>query len=245
MKHLKAYDTEADKTAGQASLYLPSLIKVRNPLAVYGSGNYVKNGLIFQLDGIHKGQTDNAWTDLIGGHVFTNNGCTALENGWQISNTTSTYNSLRNTDTLPFGSNSYSTHTIECVYYTPDTRGMIVFVPKTENTIIFAYASNRYYLRSKTSDYLYGATSISTQGTHIVSLNINGGLRDNNLALNRLTNTDYFSNGTYNGIGARSNNASYSFNGTIYAIRVYNRLLTVDEMRHNQKEDKKRFGLSI
>lgn len=245
MKFIKVYDTEANKTTGQSSLYPPSIIKVRDPLNVYyTAGNYIKNGLIFQLDGIHKGTTANAWTDLIGGYIFTNSGATSEENNWNISNTTSTGNGLKNTDTLPFGTDSYLTHTIEVVYYTPDTRGMVVFIPKSSNTIIFGYANNRYYLRSTTSDYVYDSTtSFSTQGLHTVSLNTNGGIRDLSLSLKKSTTQDYYSNGTYNGIGCRSNNNTYSFNGKIYAIRVYNRLLTTAEMMHNQKEDIKRFNL--
>ena len=31
----------------------------------------------------------------------------------------------------------------------------------------------------------------------------------------------------------------------IYAIRIYNRLLTLDEMKHNQMVDNKRFNLGL
>ena len=75
-------------------------------------------------------------------------------------------------------------------------------------------------------------------------MNYNGGLMDTNVALNRITGTNYFQpSSNYNGIGADSATGNYSFQGKIYAIRVYNRLLTTDEMIHNQQMDIARFRL--
>lgn len=246
MKNLRIYNTETERTADISNMPLPYIQVVRDTdYSIFGdgAGAYIQDGLVFQLDGIHKGPTANAWTDLVGGKVFTNTGCTPLVKGWQITNTTSTYNSLRNNDTLAFGSGSYATHTIEIVYNTSLTRGQILFLPKTANSIIFCIASNKYfYLRSSTSQKLYATPNQSSpSGLHTVSLNINGGLIDGTTSLSQVSNTDYFGVGSWNGIGARSTNATYSFDGIIYAIRVYNRLLSAEEMQHNQKKDIRRF----
>ena len=244
MKYLKAYNTDTERSADLINMPLPYVTYARDTEEVFADGGYIRDGLVFQLDGIQKGPNTNAWTDLVGGHVFTNNGCTAIDKGWQITNTTSTYNSLRNTDTLPFASGSYSTHTIEVVFNTFATRAQILFLPKTADSILFCIGSNKFfYLRPTTSQKLYSTPSQSaiSGNTHTVSLNINGGIIDTTTTLSQVSNTDYFGVGTYNGIGARSNNANYSFTGNIYAIRIYNRHLTIDEMRHNQQVDVKRF----
>ncbi len=90
-------------------------------------------GLIFCVDGLIDNNNDNGWSSVMNyNHFFTNNGCTRISNGWQITNTTSTYNSLRFADTLPFGSGSFSTCTIECVYSSYQSRGEIIFQPKLQ-----------------------------------------------------------------------------------------------------------------
>ena len=243
MKHLRVYDTETDKNSdsfSSAVSSLPVMIKVRNPLSVTYGRNYIENGLVFHLDGIDKGSTANAWTDLIGGHVFTNNGCTALENCWQITNTTSTYNSLRNTDTLSF---PQTTHTIEVCYDSTKTVGLM-FIPKDANNIAMGIVAQQRYIWNTTTTTEWHLPSGSVIGPHTISCNTQLGLFDKTL---RMTNigSNSWNRGTYNGIGARSNNATYSFNGKIYAIRIYNRLLSADEMRHNQMIDNKRFNLGL
>ena len=251
MKFIKVYDTEADKITGQSSLYPPSIIKVRDPLNVYyTAGNYIKNGLIFQLDGIHKGTTANAWTDLIGGIVFANNGATEGENYWEFTNSTSTYNSLRNTGSLPFGANSWNTHTIEAVYESTLTRAQVILIPKTNSTLCIGFSginTYRFLIATSSSEcQIDAANNTSIRGFHTASVNYNGGLMDGSVSLNRITGSNYFqASSNYNGIGADSATANYSFQGKIYAIRVYNRLLTTAEMMHNQKEDIKRFNLGV
>lgn len=51
--------------------------------------------------------------------------------------------------------------------------------------------------------------------------------------------------GTSDGLGGSASNACGLENGHIYAIRIYNRALTADEISKNFALDKKRFGLNI
>lgn len=239
MKNLRIYNTETERTTDISNMSLPYIQVVRDTdYSIFGNGAgaYIQDGLVFQLDGIHKGPTADAWTDLVGGKVFTNTGCTPLVNGWQITNTTSTYNSLRNTDTLTLPQASY---TIEVCYNSTKTTGLM-FIPKDANNISLGLvAQTRFIWTTGTTNEL-SISSGTLAGLHTVSANASRGLLDGVTQLTK-SGSNSWSRGTYNGIGARSTNATYSFNGTIYAIRIYNRQLSYDEMTHNQKEDIRRF----
>ena len=52
-------------------------------------------------------------------------------------------------------------------------------------------------------------------------------------------------NGTTIGLRYYGTNKQNIFKGTIYAIRIYNRILTADEMKHNQRIDNERYGLGL
>lgn len=209
---------------------------------------YITSGLVFHLDGLNKGENADAWTDLVGGIVFTNNGAVATPNGWLIYNSSSS-NSLRNTDAdLSW---SMLTSTIEVVYTTARTTVQIGFLPKTDGAIAFGFrnatSGESFYISnySSSANNKVLTSPIAIRGTHTVSLNINGGLIDLDNALTATKTNAYLAHGTYNEVGARDTNTTYSFNGNIYSIRIYNRLLTESEMRHNQLVDNQRFSLNL
>lgn len=236
MKYLKGYDTNSEQSTDIINLYLPYVTYTRDTGKIYADGGYISDGLVFQLDGIQKGHNANAWTDLVGDHVFTNNGCTAIDKGWQISNTTSTYNSLRNTDTLSF---PQTTYTIEVCFYSTKATGL-VFAPMGANNISFGMVADKRIIWNNSSTAEWTISSGTFIGKNYFSVNSVRALYNVETQMTKGNNNNWIT-GTYNGIGARSNNATYSFNGIIYAIRIYNRQLSYDEMKHNQQVDTKRF----
>lgn len=246
MKHLRVYDSETAKNSDSLSSAvssLPVMIKVRNPLSVTYDGNYIENGLVLHLDGIDKGSTANAWTDLIGGHVFTKNNTSVTTNddSFSFNGTSGCY--LKNTDTLSF---NYLTHTIEACYHATNTSGSaILFETNVANNIMFGYYNTTKVIictngSSQPSAGHYFANNM--YGVHTASVNASNAL--NNLTYQRTSVVnEFFSSSGSNTIGART--TGIYFIGKIYSIRIYNRLLTIDEMRHNQMIDNKRFNLGL
>lgn len=243
MKYLRAYDNETQRALNEYSLGLPNLVKVREPLKVYADGNYIKYGLIFHLDGWCC-EDDSGWTDIVSNITFVNNGCDRGKGGaWIIPNTTSTKNSLRYDRALPFASGTWNTHTIECVYYTIASRAQSFLSPMSNNTISIGLSAvaNRFLISTSSSNCQYDTpTGTSARGFHTVSINVSGGLMDGSISITNTPGNNCLIAGGYSGIGA-SSATNYPFDGEIYAIRVYNRLLSVEEMRINQKIDMKRF----
>ena len=242
MKYLKAYNTETDKL-NDTSKILPYMITVRNPLDIHFMRHYISNGLVFHLDGIEKGPTENSWTDLIGGKVFTNYGGVSLQNGWQFTNDlSSTHNNMRNTSTLSF---SETTHTIEVCYYAPANKYGLIFLNKASGGICFGIQSAmNNIIWSSNSKPMWTKSSGNFTGYNTISVNTSRGIANINTTLTAGSNNSW-SKGDYNGIGGRSYSYTYEFTGTIYAIRIYNRLLSEAEMKHNQMIDNKRFNLGL
>lgn len=215
-------------------------IRRRGMMAHGGGGmGYITDGLVLHLDGIDKGTTDTTkWVDLVGGLVWVNDGAVRGDTYWQFNNT-STYYVLKNTDVLSFGVNS---HTIEVCYDSTKNSGLI-FAPKTNNVITLGLGDSTQIVWN-TGAYKPVWQSTSLVGVHAISVNKARALQDLTMQLSSAIN-DYFGGGAYNGIGGRSTNTSYQFNGKIYAIRIYNRLLSYDEMQQNQRIDNERFGLGL
>ena len=202
---------------------------------------YIQDGLIFHLDGINKGTTDpTKWVDLVGGVLFTNNGAINEATYWQFNNTTSTYLGLRNDDELLF---PYLTHTIEVCFEKEKENGLI-FITKTADNIAFGMEGNNIVWLNGSLKNIWDGVN-ARLGIHTISVSQNIALQDLIHNLTKGTKMDAWSLPSFNGIGYRSNNANFQFKGKIYAIRIYNRLLTEDEMRHNQLVDNERFQLGL
>ena len=206
---------------------------------------YIRNGLVFQLDGIDKG-TDNTskWVDLVGGITFTEVG------GNNIHDT--------NCITLPgsrrlTGSSSpafaSTTHTIEIAMYPQQVgwQGIVAFKP---SSVALYQDGDNYihggYMQGTSSNFPRTNGKVSTANKVYLL-----GFARGNYMLNGAYSTSTMATANRSGmassvIGSLSSTAnSYTFKGKIYAIRVYNRLLTEDELRHNQQVDNERFNLNL
>lgn len=203
----------------------------------YDELGYVKAGKIFHLDGIDKGNTSGAWTDLVGGFVFTNKGSvSSTSNGWYFDGINSV---LRCMNTSIFSANVNTTVEI-CLASTSAT--YCAFIAQFVNSVPLFYVNNSdvtFLQRQKTYTLKKGA------GTHCYSYNLTNGCEDG-VAVSPNSGIDYWNNnGGDTAIGARNGGAGARFNGTIYSIRVYNRRLSYAEMLHNQQVDNERFGLGL
>lgn len=205
---------------------------------------YSYEGLVMRLDGIRKGNAEGAWKDLVGGVFFTNYGC------------------IFNTDNVQFPSDSWgyltglmqgvpsATGTIEIVFEADNLSGenRFLFYPSTTGCLCVAYANTlNTFIWGITDTYARTMfTPSKLSGKTVVSFNgLAGGVQDKSALLaNGVNSFGDPTDTTY--IGRRGGStASQKFVGKIYAIRIYNRQLTMNEILHNQQIDNERFNLGL
>lgn len=197
---------------------------------------YISDGLVLWMDGINKGNIENAWVDQISGHVFEGiNNPTFGDNCVLFDKTKQQY--FRNNSFIPPQS---IVGTIEVVYeitnvnatspfFMSDKTGSIAFLATNNNAAIsinrslyftaFRIAKGSYSCIS-TRRLLNGVEMPSTGGDYL-----------------------YPNNAAYNTIGVRLGRTDF-IDGKIFCIRIYDRQLSLTEQLRNYKADKIRFGLT-
>lgn len=197
--------------------------------------DYIKDGLIFWLDGIDKGNDPTAWTDLIGGYTFPySEGAVIESNG--VANIYS--QSVQQAFDAPA-----NTHTIEGVSdYCTVAYGLLLYGKKGRDVVLSnggGYIATGDITDGRCLTFRTDLRTSTALSCHADFLMLNGNIHT-------YTGTDHWGVG-YNGkfiIGGR-NNVSYRNTSKIYSIRIYNRKLTEEEMLHNQRIDNKRFNLGL
>lgn len=210
-----------------------------NPYDEYG---YIKKGKVFHLDGIDKGNTANTWTDLIAGYTFPYNQYSTVElDGVSFSGGTKNAGWIQSEQTVVRGAFPTTTCTIECVF--TSISGNCLFNSGRDQNITFALSTHKYhFFPLNTSQKCYSC--VNSAGTHTVSLNNNLGVEDGQELVS--TNaTAWQQTAGYMAIGARNYGSTNPFTGKVFSIRIYNRLLTKEEMLHNQEVDNIRFNLGL
>lgn len=218
----------------------------------FQSKNYIQDGLVFEVDGTDKRSHDNyCWVDKIGGIRFTNLGnVIEIDNGFRFNGTSNSI--LQGSSTLQ--NCEYNKCTIEvvlkssvssgkwspvvsfcdwnepqnnyigvCSWNSSDTNNIhsIGFTAKSVGPNIHAYALPKDSLVT---------VSMMNQQPILVNKKL--------VSTTTSTKRGCFSNRNFAYIGGRiDGNTKTLFTGDIYAIRVYNRLLTHEEMIHNQQID--------
>lgn len=221
--------------------------------------------LLLHLDGFVKGETADAWTDLIDDLVFPNHGATAEEKGWDLDGQNDWLGYDATSYNLPF---SMENCTIEVCFYDKAINqgtgvpGSTAFLCSFgSQSAAGTNQSNGAYVNlcdSSNSKYIngcylngginvYADPLVDTVAANTLSINKNNALH-NGQALSSL-GTNHWANvkgGRLIGVQNHGSNGKQNyFNGKIYAIRVYNRILTPAEMLHNQHVDNERFGLGL
>ena len=194
---------------------------------------YVQDGLVFQLDGIDKGNVEGAWVDRKAGRQFTLNNCIVNSNNIQFNGTDSEaiYNQL-----LDFG----TTTTLEVVFTREKAFGTIIS-SGTKVELRALQETSGYKYRYFSGNQVTGQTFPDPTAIHTLSIPTSGRPILDQIAQaktykNFFTGSDTDTN-TYVG-GGPSNSK-----GKIYSIRIYNRNLTQDEMLKNQMIDIERFNI--
>lgn len=200
--------------------------------ALYG-GLYVQDGLVFQMDRAYE-CTAAKWKDFIGGVEFNGSGVTLDSDNVPYFNGSAQYIKAS-------GSNhSAATHTIEIIFK-PNSIGYThIYSEGGQGELVASYLGNGNFTGSMGSSPIKWAQPSLGTGLYAVSSAGSARAYANKVGLSAGTFGDYWSSGGTCRIGARAGGGN-NFNGKIYAIRIYNRLLTEQEILANQDIDLKRF----
>ena len=192
---------------------------------------YVQDGLVFQLDGIDKGNVEGAWVDRKAGKQFTLNNCIVNSDNIQFNGTDSSavYNQL-----LDFG----TTTTLEVVFTREKVFGTIIS-SGDKIQLIALQENDGYKYRYFSGNQVTGMVFPDTTTIHTLSIPTSGRPILDQIAQPKTFKDFYTVSDTNTHVGG---NPSYS-KGKIYSIRIYNRNLTSAEMMKNQMIDIERFNI--
>lgn len=208
----------------------------RNLLVNDKLSSYIADGLAFQLCG--EDATSTNWIDRIGKKEFILSNCT-LGNKCVCFNGTNSFG-----QSGVFGWNA-DTSTIEIVFKQNNANNFqLMFISPTANTIAFGAVSGKSCIWvSNNNTHSYPTI---TYNDKIKTVSINANLSYYNLNSVSKGGIDYWSNnGSHTYIGCRKEPNQDFFNGNIYQIRIYNRLLSAKEILYNQNIDFNKYGITI
>ena len=199
------------------------------------SMDYVKDGLVFWLDGTDASASE--WVDRVGGMVFTMHNIQLVTNGGvKFAGNNTSYG--HNPSTYNYG---YNTHTIEVVCDLNGEKQKCLIASTLSGTVCFGlYGGNGIFTGNGTQQKNWRIPSY--YGIHVYSTYADKFYRDKTeLTNNALDSFGIKSGGTY--LGVKGSDMAYLFNGTIYQIRIYNRHLTEEEILYNQTIDINRYSI--
>jgi hypothetical protein len=214
-------------------------MEIRRRLLMQDSNKcpYITDGLVLWMDGIENGNVTGAWVDQIAGHVFQGvNDPEMLDNCVKL-NGTNQYFQCTTFAEYPKVGNA----TIEVC--DDISNQSLIYMPSTNDQIAYGYY-NRGAIWCTVSSIT--RQLIPVPAPHIGTVSVTDGLCVSNGApVSFMENADFWAgaDGTAY-IGCRQGRVRFA-QGKIYAIRIYNRHLTADEMIHNQRIDNKRFKLGL
>ena len=203
----------------------------------YDENSYIQDGLVFQLDGINKGSNQGYWTDLVGGIQFTipeSEYLTEETNGFTWIGDVN----MPNSGTMPNG----ETYTVEIAMFSKGLASLSktsIFATRTGNTkgnIQITRWDNNFLCIARTNSV--AASSLVDNTFMTISFNTQAACINKNQV--QFNGVSEFMTQSVTGVGKTS--LYPGMRGTIYAIRIYNKQLTLAEMQFNQDIDLKRFG---
>lgn len=234
-------------------IYKGTTLEWEKSVPIPDADAYIQDGLVFQLDGIDKGNVEGAWVDRKAGRQFTLNNCIVNSDNIEFNGTDSEAidNDNYKLPTVP------EKYTIEVVLYYGG--GSILTQNKSSSSsygspIMAALSSTINYLTIGRNLYavealpknkymcLQAQSRDSTLDT--VQVNYNG----NVLASRSSTIAENFYDYGWSSVGcvwtSYTSKAGHLL-GKVYSIRLYNRVLTEEELYNNMVVDYMRFKIPI
>lgn len=191
--------------------------------------DYIQDGLVFWLKG--DTATLNEWVDVVSNKSFTMHNI-SLTNGGVVFNGSNSYGECVGS----IGFNS-SVGTIELVSNHNVGNQYQWLFHSPSNTIMFAFYTGKLFNRHLGPFY-----QIINTGFHTVSSNDSMCYQDGIAAQKNGTSGGSAKSGNIF-VGCRTKNDGCWFKGTIYQIRIYNRILTEEEVLHNAAIDMNKYNI--
>lgn len=213
-------------------IYKGTTLEWEKSVPIPDADAYIQDGLVFQLDGIDKG--NDAWIDRKGQKEFVLHNVVTNSNNMEFNGTNSY---AECSSTLGYDS---ATHTLEVVWEGNKVTGVPFFGgPTSAELCLLPQGTPLRRLSFGT-----GMNFIVNQPDELKMISANA----DNIIYNAGwigTSAELEANDSYNQTVASVGRYKFSnyFRGKIYAIRVYDRKLTTLEMLQNQLIDIQRFGL--
>lgn len=213
-------------------IYKGTTLEWEKSVPIPDADAYIQDGLVFQLDGIDKG--NDAWIDRKGQKEFVLHNVVTNSNNMEFNGTNSY---AECSSTLGYDS---ATHTLEVVWEGNKVTGVPFFGgPTSAELCLLPQGTPLRRLSFGT-----GMNFIVNQPDELKMISANA----DNIIYNAGwigTSAELETNDSYNQTVASVGRYKFSnyFRGKIYAIRVYNRKLSALEMLQNQLIDIERFGL--
>ena len=201
---------------------------------------YIDDGLVLWLDCADA--TTSVWTDKIGNRTINLYNVTKDNIGGVSFNGSSSYGKYANSINY-----SRSSCTIEAVIKSvADKEGGIFCDTQGGLSLLFNSAGSVANGASKAYDFSKWNAVIA--GLHVITLANNVGYEDGVLlTTNGTASLGGNDTGTYLGrrdVNTNKNGVRSPFEGTIYQVRIYNRLLTQEEIAYNHGVDIRKYGIS-
>lgn len=215
-------------------IYKGTTLEWEKSVPIPDADAYIQDGLVFQLDGIEKGDSPTTWTDRKGQKEFVLHNVVTNSNNMEFNGTNSY---AECSSTLGYDS---ATHTLEVVWEGNKVTGVPFFGgPTSAELCLLPQGTPLRRLSFGT-----GMNFIANQPDELKMISANA----DNIIYNAGwigTSAELEDNASYNQTVASVGRYKFSnyFRGKIYAIRVYDRKLTTLEMLQNQLIDIERFGL--
>lgn len=215
---------------------------------------YVQDGLVFQLDGIDKGNVEGAWVDRKAGRQFTLNNCIVNSDNIEFNGTDSS--AIDNDNyTLPTVPKDY---TIEVVLYYGGGSGILtqnsssgygspMMVALYSTAYYFTIGRNLYAVEALPEKKYMCLQALAKGQDNTIQVNCNGDVLASRRGNNSIINNDFFAYGrpSIGCVWTSSTEKSGNLLGKVYSIRLYNRLLTEEERYNNMVVDYMRFRIPI
>ncbi|MBQ9954662.1 MAG: hypothetical protein IJO87_04435 [Eggerthellaceae bacterium] len=203
------------------------------------AADYIQDGLLMMLDGIEDGGEDGKWMDLVGGNHFENVNATKISNGYSFDGTQ--YLQCVGGTVYQWGSADERGRTFEIVieFYGNNATEVAFMMPtgisfgRTTKSLLINSGINQPTFPDPFAPFGKGVMTFSRNNVEGAYINGEKVLSDGS--------TNFDGTGLILYIGRRPS-GSY-FKGIVHAIRLYNRVLTKEEILYNQTLDSARFRL--
>ena len=214
------------------------------------TSRYVQDGLVAHWDGVENAgagaphdASASTWKDLVGGKEFSLTGVTVNADRMTFAGTQSSYGTLSEADTTATFELA-KTGTVEIVYAASSTAQQVLLQSSTASGIAFGTYNNAYLFVCNVNAPI--VTFKSGTATNSVSVRYASG-KPQSAAANgapATVSSENYWGGADNKtiIGTRTSKANSPFTGSIYAIRLYSRQLTAEEVAANHALDRLRLA---